>query len=253
MDDLAWLKPVIIFSTFGLLFIAERLRPAGHRPDKAGTARLISNISLGGFNTVLSPLIVLPITATAAAMAPSWRPAALDGWIGIGLDLLILDLWIYWWHRANHRIPFLWRFHEVHHLDEFLDVTSSARFHFGELFLSAIVRGAVIIALDISLSSVLIFSVLVTLNAAFHHCNVRLPERLERLLRRVIVTPSHHWVHHHNVRRDTDSNYSTILTMWDRLFGTWSETKRWPDMPIGTEGRTEKPLPGLIVRPLQKP
>jgi sterol desaturase/sphingolipid hydroxylase (fatty acid hydroxylase superfamily) len=162
---------------------------------------------------------------------------------------LLLDLWIYWWHRANHELPFLWRFHEVHHLDGFLDASSALRFHFGEVFLSSLVRAGVIFLLDVPLTSVVVFETAVAVVAMFQHSNVALPARLESGLSRVIVTPSIHWIHHHAVRADTDSNYAAILSIWDRLFGSRSATRRSLDMKIGVEGRSDAPLPALVKRP----
>lgn len=186
----------------------------------------------------------------AAAQHPAWsRPPWLLGPGGLLLDLLLLDLWIYFWHRANHELPWLWRFHQVHHRDLFLDTTTALRFHFGELLLSALARAAVIVLAAVPLASVLVFEGLVTASALFHHSNVRLPPALERALARVIITPSRHWVHHHAVRRDTDSNYGTILSGWDALFGSRSATQRTPDLTIGVEGAAELSLPRLLLLP----
>jgi sterol desaturase/sphingolipid hydroxylase (fatty acid hydroxylase superfamily) len=172
---------------------------------------------------------------------------------GLGLDLLLLDFWIYWWHRANHEIQLLWRFHSVHHLDQTLDTSSALRFHFGEVLLSACVRGLVIVVLDLPLASVLLFEAAVLASAIFHHSDARLPAGLEKALSRVIVTPSIHWVHHHALRADTDSNYGTIFSFWDPMFRSRSRTERRPDMPIGVEGMRDRSLPGLIATPLRPP
>ena len=102
------------------------------------------------------------------------------------VDLVVLDFWIYWWHRANHEIPILWRFHQVHHFDELLDSTTAVRFHFGEVVLSALVRAVVIIVLDIPLNSVLVFEALVLMSAIFHHSDARLSPRLEQTLARLV-------------------------------------------------------------------
>ena len=212
---------------------------------------MAKNLSLAGVNAVLSPLIVVPISAAAASYSLDWRPDWWSGPQGLIIDLVILDYWIYWWHRANHVIPFLWRFHEVHHLDEFLDVTTALRFHAGEVFLSSLVRAAVNYLLDVPLTKVIIFETIVLVGAIFHHSNLKLPSALEHVLSRIIVTPSIHWVHHHAVRKDTDSNYATLLSVWDHLFGSRSATQRWSDMPIGVEKRNDEDLPGLLLRPFR--
>lgn len=249
---LAW-KGAAVLAWLALLFLAERALPAAAPAPDTGSpwARLGRNAALWGANTGLSVLVVVPITAWASLHALAWRPAWWAGPWGLVADLLILDGLIYWWHRANHRVPLLWRFHGVHHLDRFLDTTTAVRFHFGEVLLSALARAGVVIALAIPLGSVLIFETLVLMAAIFHHSNLRLAPALERVLARVIVTPSIHWVHHHRVQGDTDSNYSTILSLWDPLFRSRSPTRRTPDLAIGVEGREEQPLLGLIAAPFR--
>ena len=254
MENLTFLltyKGVIVLAALAVLLAADRLIPVAK--VVGGVRRVAKNLSLAGLNAVLSWAVVVPVSVLAASYALDWRPAWWSGWTGLALDLLILDCWIYWWHRANHELPFLWRFHEVHHLDEFLDASSALRFHFGEVLLSSLVRAGVILLLGVPLLSVVVFETLLALSAMFHHSNLRLPPRLERALSRVIVTPSIHWVHHHAIRRDTDSNYAALLSVWDPLFRSRSATVRTPDMPIGTEGRKDRPLAGLLVRPLEKP
>jgi sterol desaturase/sphingolipid hydroxylase (fatty acid hydroxylase superfamily) len=244
-------KGAVVLGTLALLLVAERLVPVAK--VVGGVKRVAKNLSLAGLNAILSWAVVVPLSAFAASHALGWRPDWWSGWPGLLLDLLILDCWIYWWHRANHEWPFLWRFHEVHHLDEFLDASSALRFHFGEVLLSSLVRAGVILLLGVPLLSVVVFETLLALSAMFHHSNIRLPPRLERALSVLIVTPSIHWVHHHAIRRDTDSNYSALLSVWDRLFRSRSATERTPDMPIGTEGRRDRALPGLIANPFENP
>ncbi len=252
MQGIDWLiawKTVIVGAVFVLFFVAERLIPTATQHSLTQVAK---NIGLAAFNFLASPFIVIPITAFAAGYAPNWRPEWWTGNFGLVIDLLILDFWIYWWHRANHTLPALWRWHEVHHLDETLDASTAVRFHVGEVLLSSLVRAAVIWFLAIPLTSVIVFEVIVTAAAIFHHSNVRLPYRFEHALSYILVTPSIHWVHHHAIRRDTDSNYSTVLAVWDRLFGSSSATQRTPAMPIGVEGQRDVNLPELLIRPITK-
>jgi sterol desaturase/sphingolipid hydroxylase (fatty acid hydroxylase superfamily) len=253
-------KAALVAGALAVFFVYERLRPAVDSPLllRFGRAtaqawrRLARNLGLFSVNLLLSPLVVVPITAWANLHEVGLRPAWWGGWWGLALDVLLLDFWIYWWHRANHEVPFLWRFHQVHHFDELLDSTSAVRFHFGEVLLSALVRALVIIVLDVPLASVLAFEALVLIGAIFHHSDARLPPRLEALLARAIITPSIHWVHHHARRADTDSNYGTVFSFWDRLFRSRSLTRRWPAMPIGVEGARERPLLRLIVTPFER-
>lgn len=257
---LLFAKTTLAGGWLAAMLIAEQLFPAAipSDPDPGEPAgkhyRLGRNLSLWIINLILSPLIIVPLTAWTAGHALQWRAALAPWWQGGGgliLDLLILDLFIYGWHRANHRISFLWRFHQVHHRDRFLDATSSLRFHFGEVILSALVRGGFILGLGIPLSSVGVFEVLLLMAAAFHHSNIRLPPTLEKCLAKLIVTPSIHWVHHHRRRQDTDSNYATIISWWDVIFASRSEMKRTMTMPIGVEGEPELRLTELLILPVQ--
>ncbi len=252
------LKAMILGAVIITVMVLERLFPqarplaaAGLRTMADKTWRVLKNASLLLISAGLSPLVVIPLSALASTHALGWRPDWLSGWQGLLIDLLILDFWIYWWHRANHEIPFLWRFHEVHHLDEFLDASSAFRFHFGEVMLSAVVRAVVIWLMDIPLTSVIVFETFVLSMALFHHSNIALPAWLEKPLSKVVVTPSIHWVHHHAIRADTDSNYANILSIWDLLFASRSATRRWNEMPIGVERRHDEKLLALLTRPFR--
>ena len=262
MDSLHWLiqhKGTIVF-VFVAAFLmigylvpfAKPLGKLGRSGKFGGLGRIGKNFSLAGLNALLSSLVVIPVSILAAQSALGWRPGWMIGWAGLGIDLILLDVWIYGWHRANHVFPVLWRFHEVHHLDEALDASTALRFHFGEVFNSSLLRAAVIFLLAIPLASVLVFETMVAMAAIFHHANVRLPPSIERALSWFIVTPSIHWVHHHAERADTDSNYATVLSVWDRLFGSTSRTLRTAEMRLGVAGQCDAGLASLIMRPFQQ-
>lgn len=246
---LSWLLAVVLIENRWSAAVVP-LRLAGY--GLAWFARWGRNFGFFALNAGLAPLLVLPVTFYAAAH-PLWtRPAFLDFPYALPLDLLILDFWIYWWHRANHELPFLWRFHQVHHRDAFLDATSAVRFHFVEVMFSALARAVVIILLAIPLGSVLVCETLLLLATIFHHSNWRLPAALEQRLSRFIITPSLHWVHHHAKQSDTDSIYATVLSVWDRMFGTGARGSRRRDMPIGVEGEEEAGLLKLIALPFYR-
>lgn len=262
IEQLLAFKGIAIALWLGAFLLVERLVPAAPRPaDLAGPGpqfhRYARNLILWGGNIALSLAIVVPVTVWAADhplwRRPDWWSGTGPGWgFGLALDLVLLDFWIYWWHRANHEWRFLWRFHEVHHLDRFLDASSAVRFHFGEVAISAAVRATVILLLAVPLTSVLMFETVLLAAAIFHHSNLRLPARFERALGRAMITPAIHWVHHHALRSDTDSNYGTFFSFWDPLFGSRSRTPRTPDMKIGVEGVGERDLPQLILRPFRR-
>jgi len=254
MSDLLAYKGALVATWLVGLFLAERFWPAAPLPATVAGApltRLARNLALAAINFLLSPLVILPLTALAAGHALAWRPVWWQGWPGLALDLLLLDFLIYWWHRANHQWPPLWRFHLVHHLDRTLDSTSALRFHFGEVLISAAARAGAILLLGFPLLSIIAFETLLLIATIFHHSNLRLPRRLEAALSRLIITPSIHWVHHHRRRIDTDSNYGTVFSFWDRLFASRSRARRSPEMEIGVEGAEELALPGLLLRPVK--
>ncbi len=247
-------KAAIVAIWFALFFLAERALPAMTAPAESKWRRLTNNIGLLAINFLLSPLVVVPISVWAAAAAPGWRPDWWSGGWGLLADLLILDCAIYWFHRANHSIGFLWRFHQVHHLDRHLDTTTGLRFHFGEVLISALFRAALIIALDIPISSVLVFEAALLLASLFHHSNTRLPKGLERVVSLIVVTPSIHRLHHSADEKDLGTNMATILSVWDRLFATRNGKPDSPDLRMGLVGQTEDPpLPGLILQPAREP
>ena len=243
-------RVLVIAAWFVVLAAWERIAPSAPPPPSGGP-RLFRNLSLWLANTLMNPLITLPIAAAAAAF-PLWTRPAVPMWAGLTVDFLLLDLWAYTWHRANHEWPLLWRFHRVHHLDQFLDTTSAVRFHPGEVAISALARTPLIVLADIPITSIAIFDTLILVSALFHHSNMKIPAGIERALRFVVVTPSHHWVHHHNIRRDTDSNYGGVFTVWDRIFSSWSPTDRTPEMSIGVEGEGDSGLLSLAMRPFRR-
>lgn len=245
-------KAIVVAGWFAAFFAAERLHPADERALAVGGSlgRLSRNAVLWIINIAISFLVVVPVTAWASGHS-FWRPFWWQGVAGLALDVLALDFWLYWWHRANHEIPFLWRFHSVHHLDETLDTTTAVRFHFGEVLLSAFARALVIFVVGFPLGSVLFYEALILLAALFHHSNLKLPPDFERALSRVIITPSIHWVHHHAVRIDTDSNYGTVFSFWDPMFRSKSRTARTLGMPIGVEGHREENLAALLLHPFR--
>ena len=252
MQDLLVFKAAILGGVFAVFFIAERLIRAAPAPQSS--ARVYKNLGLWLVVALASPFIVAPVTAFGANHLFWERPLVVGGAAALflALDILLLDCWTYWVHRAYHRMPLMWRLHEVHHRDEFLDTTSAVRFHLGEVVLSAALRLIPISLLAIPLTSVVVYETVLLASALFHHSNIRLPAGLERALSRIIVTPSIHWVHHHAIRADTDSNYASFLSIWDRVFGSRSETRRTSDMKIGAEGVEDLSFIGLLLSPVMR-
>lgn len=144
--------------------------------------------------------------------------------------ILLLDFWTYWWHRLNHRIPFLWRFHSVHHTDPKMDVTTASRFHFGEIILSSILRIPVLLLIGAEIWQLAIYEAMLFAVVQFHHANIVLPDWLDRFLRIVIVTPAMHKIHHSRIQKETDSNYTSLFSWSDRVFGSFRLREGQEDM-----------------------
>ena len=141
-------------------------------------------------------------------------------WQRVALAIFVLDAWTYGWHRLNHRVPFFWRFHRWHHADSAMDVTTASRFHTGEIVLSSVFRVPVLALIGCNLGELALYELLLFAVVQFHHANIALPDRLDRVLRLVIVTPALHKVHHSIVRAESDANYSSLFSWWDRVFRT---------------------------------
>ena len=207
-----------------LLFLAERRWPLRH-PRAALLARLAVNVLLAATALAAAAVLVRPFTRHLLGLPEEERfglipLAGAAGWPAAALGFLLLDLTFYWWHRANHRVPLLWRFHNVHHLDPDLDVTTALRFHFGEIALSAVFRVAQVVVLGVGPWTFWIYEACLQVATLFHHSNLRLPIALERPLSRVLVTPRMHGIHHSQVEAEANANYGVVLPWWDRLHRT---------------------------------
>ena len=157
--------------------------------------------------------------------------------IEVLLGVLLFDFAYYWWHRFNHTIPFLWRFHSIHHLDTHLDVTTSLRFHFGELLLSLVYDVFLILLIGAPLEVYIFYKIILTSSSHFHHSNLKLTDRINNVLMYFIVTPKYHTNHHTVVETTRNANYTSILTIWDRVFFTYIDSNDIDRSNMGLENR----------------
>lgn len=207
--------------------------------------RWVANLGLVVFNSVVLRLL-FPVAAVAFAAIAAERgwgllnTFELPFWLAFAVSLLALDLAIYFQHVMFHAVPLLWRLHRVHHADPDFDVTTGARFHPIEIVLSMLIKLAAIAVLGAPAVAVLAFEILLNACAMFNHGNVGLPEAIDRDLRRVVVTPDMHRIHHSMAMAEANSNYGFNLSWWDRLFGTYRAEASLPQerMAIGVEGIT---------------
>jgi exosortase len=225
--DFERLYPLVFFSTVLALLALERVGALRRQPVTVAT-RWTSNIGLyiiGG----LVAAVVLPIGIYA--FARERPPGLVSGleWPFVAqaaLTFLLLDLWKYWEHRAFHGLPLLWRLHLVHHSDTAVDVTTTERHHPFEIAAGMLLMVAIVAALGLPAAALAMYLMTATVVALWSHANLRLPARLDRILRSVVVTPSVHATHHSDLRAETDSNFGIVLTVWDRLFGTYVDPER---------------------------
>jgi len=214
----------ILWLMFICLFFAEKKFQLRKRVQKI-TARTIINfiVSLPAF--ALLRILLIPEMVWLAMLNEKWHFGLmyllhLPYWVANIVAFLLLDYTNYLWHILNHKIPLLWRFHLVHHTDHDLDVTTAVRFHFGEIIGSAVFRAAAVFLIGASPLIVLVYEIVFEAATQFHHSNLKLPFRLEKILNKIIVTPRMHGIHHSVIHDETDSNYSVIFSLWDRMHRT---------------------------------
>ncbi|MBI1285472.1 MAG: sterol desaturase family protein [Thiobacillus sp.] len=200
------------------------------------------NLGIVALNTILARLVfaTVPVGLAALAETRGWgllNNVAAPFWLKIVAAVVVLDFAIYLQHVMFHAVPALWRLHRMHHADLDFDVTTGARFHPFEILLSVGIKFAVIAAIGAPAVAVLIFEVLLNATSMFNHGNVRLPLRLDGILRWIVVTPDMHRVHHSVIPNETNSNFGFNLPWWDRLLGTYraQPAKGHQDMTIGLD------------------
>lgn len=219
-----WISAPLIFGAFGLLVWLERRRPL-RRAVEPKLTREARNLAVAAISAAALQLTERPLIERLTNMVERRRWGLLKRihlpvGIEVALAVVLLDYTLYVWHVLTHRLPFLWRFHVVHHVDLDLDASTALRFHFAELVISVPWRAAQVLILGVSPLSFSVWQTLLFLSIIFHHSNLRLPISIERRLSRLIVTPRMHGIHHSIVREETNSNWSSGLTIWDWLHGT---------------------------------
>ncbi|MBM4274284.1 MAG: sterol desaturase family protein [Deltaproteobacteria bacterium] len=215
------ITPVLLTGFFLVLFYYERIFPL-RRPKRSLAPRLAVNLTLSALVFVVGGLVVRPV-----ALGVSWWTErvsfgllhflTLPFWAQFVLGFLLMDLTIYYWHRINHTWPILWRFHNVHHVDPDLDVSTSFRFHFVEILYSALFRMVQVGLVGVAPLTYVVYELVFQVCTVFHHSNLHLPIDWERRINRALVTPRMHGVHHSVVGPETNSNYSVVFSWWDRL------------------------------------
>ncbi len=258
---LSQIKTLLGIAVLLILWCLETWLPlfGAHRMNRLRHAG--RNLAITGFNTVTVGLMFSSLIAVVSTWSGNQKAGLLHLlgwplWIETPIAILLFDGWMYLWHRANHVIPFLWRFHRMHHTDYEMDVTTATRFHTGELILSSVLRLVLIPLLGLNLWQVVLYEVILLPVIQFHHSNVNLPERWDRCLRVLIVSPNMHRVHHSCFQPETDSNFSSIFSVWDRLAHTfrWREDARTIELGLSEFGDSQwQTIWGMLKTPFLTP
>ena len=220
-----------------------------------------ANVALGVANAAVTVVVFTGATLFVTEWARSRSFGVLHWlrlptpWVAGAAAFVIFDLWQYAWHRLNHRVRLLWRFHSVHHADEDLDASSGLRFHTGEIVLSSTARLLVLPLLGMTVGQLVVYEAILLPVVLFHHGNVKLSHRADRRLRWLLVTPWMHWVHHSRRQPETDSNFSSVFSFWDRLFGSFRLVKDPRALALGLDGvdrREGSSLRGILAMPFRR-
>ncbi|MCI4645351.1 MAG: sterol desaturase family protein [Hyphomonadaceae bacterium] len=235
------------------------------RRNQTRSARWVTNAGMLVLATALVRVmaflapVLAGVAAAGLAAEQGWglfHQLDFAGWGAVLAGMIFLDFAIWAQHWATHRIPLLWRLHRVHHGDRDLDATSALRFHPLEIALSLLLKVALVLALGLPVLAVLIFEVLLNACAMFNHANLALPGWLDRVLRPILVTPDMHRVHHSIHRDEHDTNYGFCLSLWDRLFRTYTREPRGghDGMVLGLKGppgEASEKLGASLTRPFE--
>jgi len=223
----------------GLIWFENRraLRAVHRSKLRRDIRNLLIAAPAGGVMQALETPIAFKLSEFAQSkrwglLPRSHLPSAIDTVLGV----LLLDYTLYWWHFLTHRVPGLWRFHQVHHLDQEMDATTALRFHFGEIAISVLFRAAQIVVIGPTPTTVAVWQVFLFLCILFHHSNVRLPVVFERRLARIVVTPRLHGIHHSIAPEEVNSNWSSGLSIWDLLHATLRTEVPQQTLRLGVRG-----------------
>ncbi|HEX6268080.1 MAG TPA: sterol desaturase family protein [Burkholderiales bacterium] len=246
----------VLGAAYVSLFVLERALPL--RRSKARLlSRLLVNVAISAAAFAAAVALVEPAAATMLGVTQQaglglMRLAGLSGALEFAVTFLLLDLSFYYWHVANHRVPFLWRFHNVHHIDPDLDVSTAFRFHFVEVGFSAAFRAVQVLLIGPTLTAYMVYEVAFQLGTLFHHSNLRLPIPIERALNMVLVTPRMHGIHHSDIRDENLTNFGVVLPWWDSLHRTLRLNVPQAEVTIGIPGYS-RPADNRLLRALLMP
>jgi sterol desaturase/sphingolipid hydroxylase (fatty acid hydroxylase superfamily) len=226
------------------LFLAERRWPLRERAEPA-LGRVARNLTMGAMSMAVVAVLQTPLAQPLAQAAEGRRRGLvqrlpLSPWARDAAAFLLMDYTMYLWHVATHRDPFLWRFHLVHHLDLDLDSSTALRFHAADMAISVPYRLLQVGVIGTSPRALRLWQNWFFLSVLFHHSNLRLPLQVERLLAGMFTTPRMHGIHHSAVQAETNSNWSSGLSLWDHLHATFRMDVPQEKVVIGVPGYRDR-------------
>jgi sterol desaturase/sphingolipid hydroxylase (fatty acid hydroxylase superfamily) len=251
-------RGLLIAASFVAVAILEEMRPLRGRIERK-SRHVLRDVAMAAMSAIATAVmqqrLVGPVAETIVRRRQGLLPRLrLPRPLRVAAGVLLLDYSLWLWHWLNHRSMPLWRFHRVHHVDRDLDSWTALRFHFGEMTLAGVVRFLQIRLIGPDPAAVALWQTLLLPSIFFHHSKIELPQNIERALSWVIVTPRMHAIHHSVVLEETNSNWSSLLSIWDRLHGTFRLDVPQESIAIGVPAyrRPEDvTLPRLVVMPLR--
>jgi sterol desaturase/sphingolipid hydroxylase (fatty acid hydroxylase superfamily) len=240
------------------LVLLERKRPLRHERESK-LRRNSRNLAVASLGALTVQMLEAPLMRPLSRLVEERRLGLLKR-LGLPRPLEILaavvlmDYTLYLWHILTHRVPFLWRFHAVHHVDLDLDASTALRFHFGELAVSVPYRAAQVVLIGVDPEALAWWRTFLSLSILFHHSNLRLSRDFESLLSWVLVTPRMHGIHHSNEPAEANSNWSSGLAMWDRIHRTFRLDAPQQEIQIGVKGIDSEErvrLPEILTQPFR--
>ncbi|WP_372619929.1 sterol desaturase family protein [Falsiroseomonas sp.] len=215
----------MVVGAFVTLVVAETRRPLRRPMAEPKARRDLRNLGVAALSAATLRVLEKPVVEPLSREVERRRFGLLQWlapprWLEVPLAIVLMDYTLYLWHVLTHRVPLLWRLHAVHHVDLDLSATTALRFHFGEMALSVPYRAAQVVLLGVGPRALSVWQDFLFASILFHHSNLRLPLPLERRLVPWFVTPRMHGIHHSIVEAETNSNWSSGLTVWDWLHGT---------------------------------
>jgi sterol desaturase/sphingolipid hydroxylase (fatty acid hydroxylase superfamily) len=247
-SPVAGLGGICVLGVVAAVMFAERRWPLRRRREQPAR-HVARDAAMAAMSTAATAIVQSIVLRPALRRLRSDRNP-----FRIAVQVLLLDYTLWMWHLLNHRIPLLWRFHRVHHVDLDLDAATGARFHFGEMSLSTLFRLLQVLVIRPDPRALSIWQTMLLSSIFFHHSNTALPGDVDRALAHVVVTPRMHGIHHSTEERETNSNFASLFTIWDAIHGVFRLDVPQESITIGVpayQREEDVTLDRLVVMPLR--